>query len=504
MSLEKPKGTLKHELRTARDLQQHGIEEEIAKSIVGYRPNEVPFIYGTGPILRHLPNGKGEYVPGETELWVGTTKPLEEILSSGRPLRNNPDVIVQWQRIAELQEDMYKDETTRTELKPLPGGGFVEVTYTNVSSPGCFDGEIETVYVFQPEKEGERIIYRGYRFYQKHKPLPDNIPGVGLEMPNPDLPEWTNKSPRNTVKPYLLSALDTMMNLYPDNIHVMKEDGINLPVLTQYINRNRNLATKIRKPESQPGPQCQEKPLERKITNSARRRYLLGRNFFERNSGRPDPLFLIRDHENWVKKCLKEIGVDPSNIYKLLFSPSKHPEWGPFLEVLKASSRNILQALCWYEAPEYSSSRQPKLTFPADEIIYQEEEIWNYIKEQLPSQPQQRYIKSLLRNYNPPSPEQRGDDFPLTFEVNEHYEGIKGRLIYKGVDFADATLTTGPKRPHLLIVEFKPDRSFIGWYQYEDRTFSYKLTGVMDMIRTLYLGVTDREPVIKITTRRFS
>ena len=119
----KPADSIKIEQEIRDDLLRQGIEQKIVDAVMGYRPEDIPFVYSAG------------------DIWIGTTDALYNLRAGGREGDRTPEVIVQWMG----PEFSRENQITRQEVRHLGDGRILSKTYTNVSKMGAFDGKIKSI-----------------------------------------------------------------------------------------------------------------------------------------------------------------------------------------------------------------------------------------------------------------------------------------------------------------------------------------------------------------------
>jgi hypothetical protein len=202
---QKPEDQLRREYKIRQELVEQGVLKEIADSVIGYRPDQVPFIYKDVPseVLHHRVRDDWteghELLPGKSSLWIGTTDAIWNMYNENGLRDQIPEVIVQWRgnQYTESEQQKAGVKIERQEVKQLPDGSFVLITYRNVSNMGAFDGEIANISVYIPEgtfNPSERSDSKSYRIYnarRKTAPNMQGVPGGALRKLDTDNYEWT-------------------------------------------------------------------------------------------------------------------------------------------------------------------------------------------------------------------------------------------------------------------------------------------------------------------------
>ena len=174
---------MKKELEIRVSLLRQGIDPEVAMAVVGYKPEDIPFVYQTTPhdVLHHQIRKDwtegADLVPGQSCLWIGTTDAIHNLVNPEGWNDQIPEVIVQWRGniFTESEQHPAGSEITRTEIKHLEGGRFLEIEYVNVSTMGAFDGNIGRISLnipdgtFRPGGGKKRQSFRIFYFKQDKK-----------------------------------------------------------------------------------------------------------------------------------------------------------------------------------------------------------------------------------------------------------------------------------------------------------------------------------------------
>lgn len=174
--LHKPQSKDIEELKIRVNLIRQGIDPEIAMAVIRYRPEDIPFIYQTTPqdVLHHQIRKDwtegADLVPGQSCLWIGTTDAIHNLVNPEGWNDQIPEVIVQWRGNIFTQSDQHPagSEITRTEIKHLEGGRFLEIEYIDVSAMGVFDGDIGRISLNIPDgtfRPGGGRIRQSFRIF---------------------------------------------------------------------------------------------------------------------------------------------------------------------------------------------------------------------------------------------------------------------------------------------------------------------------------------------------
>ncbi len=241
---EKPLEQRKRELAIRRSLLEQGVDRKIADAVVGYTPEQVPFIYKaeSHEVLHHRVRDNWiegyELIPGESSLWIGTTDAIHNLVDSQGWRDQISEVIVQWRgsHIEESDQQPEVSKVTRSEAHPIEGGAFVLIEYKGVSDMGQFDGEIGNISLYVPEEKfrpyggsKERMSYRIYGFKRErfNKDVSD-VPGGVLNRPNKEMEaghEWSLQlGYSNTSGTTILNGFSEMVDLHMGEISPIKAD----------------------------------------------------------------------------------------------------------------------------------------------------------------------------------------------------------------------------------------------------------------------------------------
>ena len=237
---EKPQENIKRELEIRNSLTEQGVEREIADAVMGYKPEDVPFIYQSEPhdVLHHRVRDNWtegyELIPSKSALWIGTTDAIHNLVNEGDWNDQIPEVIAQW-RGSFVTESEQQEETTsitRTEAKQLGDGRFVLVEYKDVSSMGDFDGSISRISLYVPKEKfipggysSERNSYQIYEFRRNHKLGMEGVPGGYLARKDEEQHEWNlDTSYSNVSGTTILNGYQEMLNFHMPDLSPLKED----------------------------------------------------------------------------------------------------------------------------------------------------------------------------------------------------------------------------------------------------------------------------------------
>ena len=134
-----------YELYIYLNLRIAGYDPDLAKSVLGYMPKDVPFIYGTDP----------QSCNGDTlisELWMGSTVSKDKLLGDWDD--QIPEIIVQWWGNSPVQGGIVgKRKVSRLEVHHLSDGSFIQHEFQNVSEMGAFDGKLHSLRYYKPKED---------------------------------------------------------------------------------------------------------------------------------------------------------------------------------------------------------------------------------------------------------------------------------------------------------------------------------------------------------------
>lgn len=134
-----------YELYIHFSLRIAGYDLDLAKSVLGYKPKDVPFIYGTDPLSCN----------GDTlisELWMGSTVSKDKLIGDWDD--QIPEVIVQWWGNTPVKNGSRgKRKVSRLEVHHLSDGSFVQLEFRNVSDMGAFDGGLHSLSYYKPKED---------------------------------------------------------------------------------------------------------------------------------------------------------------------------------------------------------------------------------------------------------------------------------------------------------------------------------------------------------------
>ena len=150
----KSEESLLEERKARHDLQLQHVDPEIVKSIRGYRPDEIPFIYKDTPteVMAQINHGaEPSMEKADSELWIGSSDEIWNLYNKNGWNDQIPEVLVQWRGLA-LAKDKGGKEVSRQEVKFLSGGRFMELEYRGVSEMGQFDGHLDRISIYTPKE----------------------------------------------------------------------------------------------------------------------------------------------------------------------------------------------------------------------------------------------------------------------------------------------------------------------------------------------------------------
>ncbi len=144
-------------------LKNQGYGEELARSVIGYSPKDVPYVYSTDPSYPN--NGTLK-----SELWMGSVVSKEELV--GVWSDQIPEVIVQWRGHTPIKGSVCgKREVNRLEVHHLGDGSFVQLEFRNVSDTGAFDGKLKylDLYKLKEETNYSGKLCKEYSIHKIHR-----------------------------------------------------------------------------------------------------------------------------------------------------------------------------------------------------------------------------------------------------------------------------------------------------------------------------------------------
>lgn len=159
----KPADQIKREKAIRESLIKAGYDKHIANAVLGYKPEDIPFIYRCDPMTT---NG-GSLI---SELWMGSSDAIHNL--DGLWNDQIQEVLVQWWGHTPVEDGVEGEkEVERLEVHPVEGGSFVRIDFKGVSEMGAFDGTIKSIsyYIpsgtFRPMGESrERNQYSSHHF----------------------------------------------------------------------------------------------------------------------------------------------------------------------------------------------------------------------------------------------------------------------------------------------------------------------------------------------------
>lgn len=212
-----------------------------------------------------------------------------------------------------------------------------------------------------------------------------------------------------------------------------------------------------------------------------RARYLFGRNLFQTAdpSYSPDSQILIDLHASWLESELERAGIPNASSRYLfgLFDGYRSKSYirenseavNNISNQLRISGDNILQALLWYEAPEFSSWDSPKIKVMA---------------------------KGMLINADNPNPDRRRqipahslDGVPI---FSFHTLSVERQLLSGSFDFVDSerksigVKATIDRNSGVMTLDFTGNTWFWGWDQQDNGSMLYRLTFFRSIVKDLY------------------
>jgi hypothetical protein len=231
--IKKTQEQSKKELAIKESFLLQGIDREIANAVIGYRPKDIPFIYRTNP--HQIPNSRmknyraenPESIPEECSLWVGTTDAIYNLANKNRWDDQIPEVIIQWRATTFEKDEQQKAgrSFSRSEVKQLKDGKYLEVEYENVSGLGSFDGEICSIALNVPDEQytpmGAHAKRNSYEHYHAKRTPPLKSTGPLEER----LCEWSlDLSTTNHGGTTILNGFSELVMFNMGEIVPVKED----------------------------------------------------------------------------------------------------------------------------------------------------------------------------------------------------------------------------------------------------------------------------------------
>lgn len=218
----------------------------------------------------------------------------------------------------------------------------------------------------------------------------------------------------------------------------------------------------------------------RSNTNALAKR-LHAERFFKtsESSINADPTILIAQHEQWLAGELERHGlkIDDrtwSNFHDNAIERSLDNK------VLKSTGRlerqtfqsvgNILQALAWYHCPEGASWKVPEINLQLNSPIFVDNERFTEAAKSGKRFNSNRWMGPMVKHKS----DLAGfggtckDEAEFIFQVNEHYEGVRGSLTRK-----DGAKMSGIRcgyncETNILTVSFSNPNDFMGWESKKD------------------------------------
>lgn len=132
-----------YELYIAFSLRVSGHDSDFAQAVIGYKPEDVPFIYSSESKVVNSWTLK-------SELWMGTTVKKEDLIGVWDD--QIPEVVVQWWGNTPIKDGVLGiRKITRLEVHHFGNGCFVSHEYNDVSDMGSFDGKLVTLRLYKPK-----------------------------------------------------------------------------------------------------------------------------------------------------------------------------------------------------------------------------------------------------------------------------------------------------------------------------------------------------------------
>ncbi len=225
---EKPQKERRNEYAIRQSFIEQGHSKELSNAVLGYTPQDIPFVYATEP---HNVTQGNSGRPMTSELWIGTTDRIENL--HGEWSDQIPEVVVQWWGHKKLDEEESLKSVERMEIHHLPDGSFVNLEYRGVTEMGQFDGTLSSIEYYVPQEKfrpwggKER---NSYRIYYAHKNTKgdnmQNIPGGGLVRPEEKIEgaaQWSlDISRTDTGGTTILNGYGQILNFHMGEIHPVK------------------------------------------------------------------------------------------------------------------------------------------------------------------------------------------------------------------------------------------------------------------------------------------
>lgn len=222
------------------NLIESGVPKEIAEAVVGYRPDDIPYIFRAEPHEVIDGSGGGMMQP---EIWIGTTADIPEIIDAD--WRDQiPEVIAQWR--GHIKKDT-QQIVSREEVHQIGDGSFIRLEYEGVGGMGQFDGKLRRIslYVpnntFNPYGGPDRMSYTIHYF--------KNQAAEGESSPRWMLDMDRVRSGSNMGGTTILNGLQEMINFHMGGIHQVKgeaEKAFRFTELTSLRDRKKTLTAEVK------------------------------------------------------------------------------------------------------------------------------------------------------------------------------------------------------------------------------------------------------------------
>lgn len=181
---QRSESTIKQEYEARKDLLVQGTDPNVVNAISGYKPEEMPFIYKVPEhkVYHQVHDSAvdASLVEGSSEIWVATSDAIHNLSNENGQRDQIPEVIAQWRK-SSIEG---KISITRTEVKQIGNGAFVELEYENVSQMGQLDGDLVSISLSTPDKPfkpyggPDRMAYKRVTAYKERETDLTGIPGA--------------------------------------------------------------------------------------------------------------------------------------------------------------------------------------------------------------------------------------------------------------------------------------------------------------------------------------